>query len=127
MWHWSVSAKIYYLFLSLSVQASRVPAVAYTSNLWIPPHVCTLFSSSPFTGDNNTVVYLEEVPLQAFPMFQGITKHIAKFKVLYLWTSVEGGAYMPKSDEKMGRPSLALICHMNVIRWEGPNHKLHTC
>jgi len=24
-------------------------------------------------GDNDTVVYLEEVPLQAFPMFEGIT------------------------------------------------------
>ena len=49
-------------------------------------HMCvyTLILSSPLTGDNNTVVYLEEVPLQAFPMFQGTTKHIAKFKVLYL-------------------------------------------
>jgi len=26
----------------------------------------------PPAGDNDTVVYLEEVPLQAFPMFKGI-------------------------------------------------------
>ena len=42
------------------------PVFQYT-----PLCVCTLIFSSLLTGDNNTVVYLEEVPLQAFPMFKG--------------------------------------------------------
>ena len=75
------------LILSLSFQMSIVALfnsglqtklgsnVAEPSYVWNMHHPTYLPHSSPRTGDNNTVVYLEEVPLQAFPMFQGTTKH----------------------------------------------------
>ena len=116
MWHWSVSAKIYIfplIYFSLSLHKhhySRVPAVAYSSNLWIPPHVCvcTFIPSSPLTGDNNTVVYLEEVPLQAFPMFQGTTKHIAKFFYISELLLRVARLICRRVMKKNGRPGLAL-------------------
>ena len=69
-------------------------------------HMCvyTLILSSPFTGDNNTVVYLEEVPLQAFPMFQGTTKHILPSSKCYI------------SDLLL---RVGLICRRVMEKWEG--------